>query len=330
MPESALPRLAILCPCHNEEAVVGPFFTRMLPVMRNLSAAYRVDLVFLNNASTDDTLTRILALRHDWPNVYVITTSRNVGYQRSIDCGLRNARGDLFLIIDIDCEDPPELLPEFVRKFEEGFDIVYGERVDREEPAAIKRLRRYFYRILKSLADEEIILDMAEFALFSAEVRDAIAKDATSFPFVRASIGRVGFRRCGIPFKRQKRIGGESHYNLLGMTVFAVAGILSSTTLFLRLPIYLLPVWLAALAGLIVHFASTGAAWAAAAATILFAAYVGATLAFVSLYVARTYKDGLARPNALIDRRNTYAQDQPLRPQPSVVQSAAEVHPADR
>jgi hypothetical protein len=114
------------------------------------------------------------------------------------------------------------------------------------------------------------------------------------------------------------------------MTVFAVAGILASTTLFLRLPIYLFPFWLAALAGLIVHFAWTGAAWAAATATILFAAYVGATLAFVSLYVARTHKDGLARPNALIDRRNTYAQDQPRKVQPNDVQSAAGGHPADR
>lgn len=326
MPEP-LPRLAILCPCYNEEGIVRLFFERLLPVMHELSSRYRVDLVFLNNASTDRTLAEILALRALWGNVYVLTMSRNVGYQRSIECGLRNARGDLFVIIDIDGEDPPELIPEFVRKFEEGFDIVYGERVDREEPTAIKRMRKYFYRLLKRVADEEIVLDMAEFALLSAEVRDAIAQDSSSFPFVRASIGRVGFRRYGIPFKRQKRIGGRSHYNLPGMTLFAVAGILSSSTLFLRLPIYSLPFWLASVAGLIILYVSTGALWAAAAAAILYAAYVGTALAFMSLYVARSYKDGLRRPNALIDHRDTHAQDRPAEePHGPRLDSAQEPH----
>jgi len=299
-------RLTILCPCYNEEAVVPLFFKRLLPVIQALSTKYDVHVVFLNNASTDNTLSQINALREDWSDVYVVTFSRNVGYQRSVEGGLRNTDSDLYVIIDVDCEDPPELIPIFLEKFEQGFDIAYGERVDREEAAPIKAARRLFYRMLRRLADEEIILDMAEFALFTREVRDAIVQDHDSFPFIRSSIGRVGFRRVGIPFKRQQRIGGKTHYNFTAMVVFGVAGFLSASTLALRLPIYIFPFWLAALVLLGIWFASTGAGWAAVAAMLLFAAYVGLTLAFMSLYVARNYKNSLFRPNAYIDRRMSH------------------------
>src|SRR2546430_14767664 len=142
------------------------------------------------------------------------------------------------------------MILEFAAKHEEGHDIVYGERVDREESSLMKNARKVFYRILRAVADEEIILDMAEFSFFTKEVRHAILQESSSFPFLRASIGRVGFKRCAIPFKRDKRIAGATHYNLAGMAIFAIAGILSSSTLFLRLPIFILPFWLLALSSL--------------------------------------------------------------------------------
>jgi glycosyltransferase involved in cell wall biosynthesis len=234
--------------------------------------------------------------------------SRNVGYHASLECGLKNAVGDLFVFIDVDCEDPPEMILEFVEKYEQGYDIVYGERVDRAESKAMKKARKFFYRLLRAVGDEEILLDMAEFSLFTKEVRDAVLDENTSFPFLRAAIARVGFRRAAIPFKRQKRIAGRTHYNLMRMSIFAVAGILSASTLFLRLPIYLLPVWLLSLFLLCVGYVSTHSAWMAAAAFLLFAAYLGTTMAFTALYVARTYKNGMHRPNAFIDRSHSVLQ----------------------
>ena len=149
---------------------------------------------------------------------------------------------------------------------------------------------------------------MAEFSLFTREVRDAIVEENTSFPFLRASIGRVGFRRVGIPFKRQKRIAGRSHYDLIAMSVFAIGGILSASTLFLRLPILLLPFWILSLLGLGIGYVRTLSPWFALAAFLLFAAYIGATAAFTALYVARTYKNGLHRPNAFIDHSRSILQ----------------------
>jgi glycosyltransferase involved in cell wall biosynthesis len=302
------PLITILCPVYNEDRVVPLFFERIQPVMEKLSERYVVHLLFLNNASGDDTPQQIEKIREVWPSTYLITMSRNVGYHASLECGLRNAAGDLFVFIDVDCEDPPEMILEFVEKYEQGYDIVYGERVDRDESKAMKRARKFFYRLLRAVADEEILLDMAEFSLFTKEARNAILDENTSFPFLRASIARVGFRRAAIPFKRQKRIAGSTHYNLMGMSIFAAAGILSASTLFLRLPIYLLPIWLLSLLILGVGYVSTHSAWLGVAALLLFAAYIGTTMAFTAMYVARTYKNGLHRPNAFIDRSRSVLQ----------------------
>lgn len=301
-------RITILCPVWNEENVIPLFFTRIRPVLEKLSERYVVDLLFLNNASTDGTSQEIERVRELWTSTYVITMSRNVGYHASLECGLRNATGDLLVFIDVDCEDPPEMILDFVEKYEQGYDIVYGERVDREEIKPIKQARKLFYRILHAMADEEIILDMAEFSLFTKEVRRAILDENTSFPFLRASIGRVGFRRASIPFKRQRRIAGSTHYNLFSMSMFAIGGILAASTLLLRLPIFILPFWLLALAGLGVGYAATHSLWYAVAAFVLFAGYVGATAAITALYVARTYKNGLHRPNAFVDHSRSILQ----------------------
>jgi glycosyltransferase involved in cell wall biosynthesis len=301
-------RLTIICPVYNEASVIPLFFARLSPVVKQLSARYRVDVLFLNNASDDGTFEVISALRKENPFVFVISLSSNVGYQRSVECGLRNAKGEVITFIDVDCEDPPEMILDFVQEYERGHDIVYGERVARDENRVISWLRKLFYRIVYSIADEDFILDMAEFALFTAEVRDAMIEDQSSFPFIRSSIARVGFRRIGIPYRRQRRIGGKTHYNFVRMVIFAVAGILAASTLVLRLPIYLFPFWLVLTGILGAIQIQTGNPWIFLANALLACAYLGGTAAFIALYVARTYKNGLGRPNYVIHRRYTHPQ----------------------
>ena len=141
--------LTILCPVHNEERAIPLFFGRIRPVVEKLSESREVHLVFLDNASSDQTGLEIEKLRESWPATYIIRMSRNVGYHASLQCGLRNARGDLFVIIDVDCEDPPEMILDFMDRLEQGFDIVYGERVDRHESKAMKAARKFFYRLCR-------------------------------------------------------------------------------------------------------------------------------------------------------------------------------------
>jgi len=297
--------LEVICPVRNEELVVPLFFERIARVFQQLAGRYECRLVFIDNASTDSTQDKVRELCEAHPWIDLIVMSRNFGYQCSVECGLRSSSADFNVVIDVDCEDPPELLLEFVNESEKGFDVVYGERTDREESRLLKMLRKFYYRFTSATADEHFILDMAEFCLISRTVRDAILKDASSFPFIRASIGRVGFDVKNVPYKRHKRIQGETHYNLWRMWVFAVSGILSSSTLWLRLPVYILPFWLAFSGVLIALALVTGRQLyvnTLFAGSLAFLVFIGAG---TSLYLARVYKNSLQRPNFYINPRKS-------------------------
>ena len=302
------PKLTVICPVFNEEAALPIFFERTAAVLDSLAERCESEILFVNNGSSDGSLSLMRSFAASRPGVYAATLSRNVGYQRAVECGLRTAKGDLLVVIDADCEDPPEMMRDFLAEHEKGYDVVYGERVDRPEGVIMKRLRRLFYRVTRALGDDEVVLDMAEFALITSAVRDAMVADTSSFPFLRASIGRVGFRRIGLQYKRRVRVAGQTHYNLTRMVVFAVAGILSSTTLFLRLPIYVFPFWIVAVAAAGARYFSSGGSGAALLLLLLICGYFGATAAFIAVYVARIYKNTLGRPNYVIDRKLSWLQ----------------------
>ncbi|HTA42721.1 MAG TPA: glycosyltransferase family 2 protein [Bryobacteraceae bacterium] len=292
--------LAVVCPVYNEQQAIPLFFARIKEVFRKLPERYQARLYFIDNGCTDDSLDVIREINKEHPNVFVIVLSRNFGYQAAMETGLRLAEGDFYVMIDVDCEDPPEMIPEFLAYAEQGYDIVYGERLDRPEAVLLKSARRLFYRILKGVADDNSIMNMAEFSLLTAEVRNAILEDSTSYPFLRSSIGRIGFRRKNIPYKRQERIFGKSHYNLVSMTIFAVGGLLSASTLALRLPAYSLPFWVLAMILVTVNAIVSPAAWQIPLLLFLGSMFTGFSVVATGLYVARIYKNGLNRPNAIV------------------------------
>ena len=301
--------LTVVIPVFNEAKVIPLFFSRIQPVLAKIEKNYRVNLLFLNNASTDKSFEVISEIRRNFKFVHLITMSSNVGYQKSIECGLRNAKGDIFVVIDVDCEDPPEMILQFVDHYEKGFDLVYGLRADRSENKIMKLCRKFFYHIVHRVSDDEILLYMAEFALLTSEVRDATIASLDSFPFLRSSMARVGFNRIGISYKRQPRIAGSTHFNFYGMTVFAIASILSSTTLPLRFPLYFMPWWtLGSISSVWAYFIS-GTYFYLLFLTIISCLYIGGALSAIALYLARTYKNGLQRPNYFIHHRYSFLQE---------------------
>lgn len=148
------PLLTVLCPVFNEEPTVELFYGRMKPVIDSLSSIVDIDLVFMDNGSTDRTHEIVKDISGKDPRVYTIVLSRNFGYQCSVECGLRTCSGDMFVVIDVDCEDPPEMLPEFLKYQNEGYEIVYGERLDRVESKLMIWGRKLFYRFTKMMSDE--------------------------------------------------------------------------------------------------------------------------------------------------------------------------------
>ncbi len=302
---AARKRVSIISPVYNEEETVVPFYQRLTAALAPLRDRYDFEIIFSNNRSSDRTAERVLELRRDDPSVQLLTLSRNFGYQHSMVAGLRQAGGDAICVIDVDCEDPPEMIPAFIRHWESGYDVVYGERDRRAEPFLLTWMRKLFYRVNKMIADSDILLDMAEFCLMSADVRDAVAANASTFPFVRAEIAHYGFHRLGIRYDRQRRIGGRSHYNLYGMWRFAVAGILSSTTVPLRVPLYLLPP-LFVLNGLGFWSEVTGRwRWGFELLVMADLLYLATGFAFLALYTARNYRNVVARPVAVVDWRRS-------------------------
>jgi glycosyltransferase involved in cell wall biosynthesis len=297
------PSLAVLCPVFNEQLTIPLFFDRIANIFAQIEERYEPRLYFIDNGCSDGSRKIIQELHKRYPNVFVIVLSRNFGYQCALEAGLVIATADLYVMIDVDCEDPPDMLIDFLRFREEGYDIVYGERVDRPENAVVKSLRRFFYRVSRWVADDNFVLDMAEFSLITAEVRDAIIRDSTSFPFLRASIGRVGFLRKAVPYKRSARIAGVTHYNFFGMAVFAIAGILSASTLALRIPAYLFPFWAAGMIGIAILAVAAPATWQIPALLVAGFLFTGFGTTAIGLYVARIYKNGLNRPNVIVRYR---------------------------
>lgn len=298
-------KLSIICPVYNEEECIPIFIEKIKKIEKSLLDRYFVNIYFSNNASTDNTYSLLKKYSEIYDNIFYLTLSKNFGYQNSLKFTLNEVSGDVFLIIDVDGEDPVELIPELIKKYENDNDIVYGRRVDRKENVLLKKFRKIFYRLLKIISDDEILIDMAEFSLFSNEVRIAIINENNSFPFLRSSISRVGYKSAEIQYTRKQRAGGKTNYSFYKICQFAIAGILTSTTLPLRLSLYIFPIWffywlyifltnlLQGKIDQITFFINF---------SILLIVYC---LTFLSVYLARMYKNLLKRPNAYLVKRKS-------------------------
>jgi len=303
--------LSIICPVYNEQDNIKMFYERIRKVKEPLNDRYEFEIIFTNNRSTDNSYNIICDLHRQDKCVQLLTFSRNFGYQASILGGLLYASGDASVVIDVDCEDPPELIWQFIKKWEEGYDVVYGIRKKRQESEVIQWMRNLFYWILHRFGDYEVVMNMAEFSLITRNVRREILNNKSTFPFLRTEIGYSGFRRIGIDYVRQSRRHGKTHYNFLGMAAFAIGGILSSSTFFLRLSafigMFLLP------ANLILLFLDLTEKYSRAFEILvtLDLMYLVFFMAVLSIYSARIYKDGVQRPIFIVDWKYSFLENSP-------------------
>ena len=308
-----VPLVTIVCPVFNEAESIPLFYERLLAALTATGGSVVYEFLFVNNRSTDTTLDVLRALRQRDARVHIVTLSRNYGYQASITAGMRHARGDAIANIDVDCEDPPEMIPRFIAKWLDGVDVVYGLRHQRQEFFLMHFGRKLFYRGIRGVADHEIVLDMAEFFLVDKRVRDAVLSTRSTFPFVRGQVGYVGFKREGIAYRRERRLVGKTHYNLLGAARFGIAGILSSSTLPLRILAYVgilgFLTDMAAATAVVLGGDRFGLSFAERLLLALFTVQIGwMMLAFgaLGLYVARVYKDVIGLPLYVVDENLSF------------------------
>jgi polyisoprenyl-phosphate glycosyltransferase len=223
--------ISIVTPCFNEEANVRLHFERVSAAIAPLRPRYDFEHVYTDNASRDRTFELLSSLAAKDPSVRVLRFSRNIGANRAIILGLNHAAGDAAILIQGDLQDPPELIPEFVKGWEEGFDVVYGQIKTRAEGALMQAARRLYYRVVAALSDVPPPVNAGEFRLTSRRVLEALKHYHEDDLYLRGAVAHVGFPQKALPFERAQRHGGRSSIGLFGLVGYGLNGLLSTSSI---------------------------------------------------------------------------------------------------
>jgi len=246
-------KISIVVPLYNETENLDEFYTRIKNVI-NLSGL-ACELIFVNDGSRDNTLEHAKHLHANDPTVKIINLSRNFGKEIALSAGLDYTTGDAVVVIDADLQEPPELIPEMVKKWQEGFDVVYAVRKKRGREPLIKTLSAYlFYRVMKKISRVEIPVDTGDYRLMSRRAVDALIRVREQHRFMKGLFAWIGYKQTGIYYEREERHGGSTSFSLWRLWNFAVDGITSFS---------FVPLQLSSLIGLII-----------ASFSVLFAFYI--------------------------------------------------------
>ena len=220
------PTYSIVLPIYNEEATLAEMYKRVSAVMNALDAPS--EMILINDGSRDRSMEMLRQLHQNDSRVKVINFSRNFGHEIALLAGLDAADGDAVIAMDADLQDPPELIPQLVAKWHEGYDVVYATRAKREGESFFKKFTAsLFYRLIARLTDLKIPRDTGNFRLMDHKVVEALRQVREHHRFMRGISVWVGFKQVGIPFVRQERFAGETKYPLSKMFRLAISGITS-------------------------------------------------------------------------------------------------------
>lgn len=226
------PLLSVIVPVFNEGDGITEFHDRLTQV---LVGTYRYEIIYINDGSTDNSLVQIEGLRANDPHVALIELSRNFGKEIAMSAGFDYAVGDAVIVIDADLQDPPELIPELVNKWHEGYDVVYATRKSRRgESLPRKLMAKYFYLLLNKSASISIPRDTGDFRLLSRRAVHALNQLREQHRYMKGLFSWIGYPQAGVIYERDPRHAGHSSWNYLKLWNFALEGITSFTTLPLK------------------------------------------------------------------------------------------------
>jgi polyisoprenyl-phosphate glycosyltransferase len=229
------PLLSIVVPLFNEHEVFAALQTRLLELQTQISTDYRVQIVLVDDGSSDNTWLLVKTFADERPFVKGVSLSRNFGHQRALFCGYTFADGDIVVSMDGDLQDPPDLIPAMLTEWKNGADIVFAVRKDRHGETVFKRWTAFwFYRFLNSLANISAPLDCGDFRLMSRRALDGLFSMGDKIMYLRGMVGWVGFRTARVEYNRPKRYAGSTKFNLVRMWRFAIDGVTCFTSAPLR------------------------------------------------------------------------------------------------
>jgi len=303
------PRLvSIVIPAFNEIEVIDACYQRLTSVMANLDD-FTYELIFVDDGSSDMTYERLVEIQQQDQNIKVVKLSRNFGHQIAVTAGVDIAKGDAIAIIDADLQDPPEVIPEMIEKWQDGYDVVYGVRKRRAGESKLKLLTAAtFYRMLRSFTNIEIPVDVGDFRLISHRAAQELRKLREKDRFIRGLVSWIGYQQIGVPYERDERFAGNTKYPYRKMIKFAFDGITSFSNMPLRLAswlgylasflafLYLLNVFVQKLMG------NTIEGWATIMVALLFLGGVQLIcLGIIGEYIGRIFNETKSRPLYIIE-----------------------------
>ncbi len=204
-------KLSAVIACYRDAEAVPIMYERLVAACRSVGADY--EIIFVNDASPDNAAEVLAELASRDPNVVVINHARNFGSQSGFTSGMRIATGDAVVLLDGDLQDPPEVIPEFVARWQDGYDVVYGVRVQREAPRHMRAFYKGFYRVFERMAYVKVPRDAGDFSLLDRRVVDAINSLPETHRFIRGLRAWVGYKQIGVPYVRPERMFGTTTNN---------------------------------------------------------------------------------------------------------------------
>jgi glycosyltransferase involved in cell wall biosynthesis len=319
-----IPLISVVVPVLNERENISAVHSRVSAVFEGIADCYALEFVFTDNHSDDGTFDEIVRLAAADPRVRGFRFSRNYGFQRSILEGLRRAAGDAAIELDADLQDPPEIIPEFLRLWREGYAVVYGVRKKRPDPWHVALARRVFYRAVDWLSEDPLPVDAGDFRLVDRRVLDVLKNLDDAQPYLRGSIAAMGFDQIGVDYERDARRSGESKFTFGDMLALSVDGILNHSIVPLRIATFtglaVSVLSLLSLVGYVVARFAFGWDWPAgfATTTVLILLGIGLNALFLGIageYLGRIYRQVKRGPNTIVERTTgTAATDDGARP----------------
>ncbi len=304
------PLISIVVPVYNEESNILPFYEAITSHTQPLQQLYRFEFVFTDNHSEDGTFALLTDLASRDTRLRAYRFSRNFGFQRSIMTGYTMARGDAAIQLDVDLQDPPELIARFLQEWQSGAEIVYGVRVKRQEHWITNVQRAIFYRLIDRLSEDKIPVDAGDFRLISRRVIDLLKTFDDAKPYLRGTIATLGFKQVGIPYHRGARERGESKFPFTKLVSLALDGILNHSIVPLRISTYvglaISLLTLLAIVGYVIAKFAFGAAWPAGFTTLAVLILLGISvnamlLGIVGEYLGRVYQQIRKQPLSIVE-----------------------------
>lgn len=233
-----IPFVSVVAPAFNERENVEAFYQRLSTTLNNLPNEW--EIICVDDGSSDDTRASLERLHAADNRVIVVPLSRNFGKEIALTAGLDHAKGDIVIPIDFDLQDPPELIPDMLAKWAEGYDVVYATRTQRDGESWFKKFSAHcFYRIANGLSDIAIPVDTGDFRLMDRKVLDGLALVREKHRFMKGLFAWVGFKQTSIAYDREERHAGTTKWNYWALFAFAVEGITSFSTKPLQIATYL-------------------------------------------------------------------------------------------